>query len=191
MELEFILLVDNTEFGICFPKKIIHHFSTEFIPKKRILNNFDFLFIHCMIFSDTELSMFGNTSTHLLVLLIVLLLASNVLIYIYMKKKYSSVQHLKNIGSPCFDSYPNQYSSLPSKEEQPKVKRQSSFSGMVGANTKLLSNAQVSLAKSNNVSGHHTPKVLNIIENDTATIKRNSHGLNNSHPVRCIDEDKF
>lgn len=110
-----------------------------------------------------------------------------------MKKKYSSVQHLKNIGSPCYDSYPNQYSSLPSKEERPKVKRQTSFSGIAGANTKLLSSAHVSLAKSNNVSGLHTPKALSncFIENDTATIKRNSHGLNNSRPVRCIDEEKF
>lgn len=107
-----------------------------------------------------------------------------------MKKKYSSVQQLKNIGSPCYDSYPNQYSSLPSKEERSKVKRQSSFSG---ANTKLLPNANVSFAKSNNVNGHHTPKVLSkcFIENDTATLKRNSHGLNNSRPVRCVDEDKF
>lgn len=110
-----------------------------------------------------------------------------------MKKKYSSIQHLKNIGSPCYDSYPNQYSSLPPKEERPKVKRHSSFSGIAGPNTKLLSNAHVSFAKSNNVSGHHTPKVLSkcFIENDTATIKRNSHGLNNSRPVRSIDEDKF
>lgn len=107
-----------------------------------------------------------------------------------MKKNYTTVQDIKNIGSPCYDSYPNQYSSLPSKGERTKVKRQSSFSG---ANTKLLSNAHGSLLKSNNVSGQHIPKVLSkcFIENDTATIKRNSHGLNNTHPVRCIDEDKF
>lgn len=110
-----------------------------------------------------------------------------------MKKKYSSIQHLKNIGSPCYDSYPNQYSSLPSKEDRSKVKRQSSFSGVAGANSKLLSNAHSSLAKSSNVTGHQMPKALSkcFIENDTATIKRNSHGLNNSRPVRCIDEDKF
>lgn len=108
-----------------------------------------------------------------------------------MKKKYSTIQQLKNIGSPCFDSYPNQYSSLPSKEERSKVKRQSSFGGTTGANSKLLTNAQHSLAKSNNINCHQTPKVLTFIENDTATIKRNSHGLNNSRSVRCVDEDKF
>lgn len=110
-----------------------------------------------------------------------------------MKKRYSSTQDIQNIGSPCYDSYPNQYSSLPTKEDRPKVKRQASFSGMNGPNTKLLSNAHGTLTKSNNVNNLNTPKVLSkcFIENDTATIKRNSHGLNNSRPIRNIDDDKF
>lgn len=105
-----------------------------------------------------------------------------------MKKKHTSDQHRKSIGSPCYmDSYPNQYSSLPAKEERRKVKRQSSINGISEANVKLLSNIHGSIPKSNN-----TPKVLcaSFIENDT-TMKRNSHGLNNSRPVHCIDEDKF
>lgn len=103
---------------------------------------------------------------------------------------------IKNIGSPCFDSFPNQYSSLPTKDDRPKVKRQSSFStanGSNGASTKLLSNGHTTLTKSNNVTGHHTPKVLSksFVEIDTATIKRNSHGLNNIRPIRSIEDDKF
>lgn len=107
-------------------------------------------------------------------------------------KKQNSPRDIKNIGSPCFDSYPNQYSSLPTKEDRPKVKRQSSFA-LVGANTKLLSNGHGTLTKTNNMSGHHTPKVLSksFVEVDTATIKRNSHGLNNARPLRTIDDDKF
>lgn len=93
------------------------------------------------------------------------------------------------MGSPCFDSYPNQYSSLPTKEDRPKVKRQSSFGGTNGSNIKIMSST---VTKSNNVSSHHTPKVLSkgFIEIDTATIKRNSHGLNNLRSMRSI-EDKF
>lgn len=104
-----------------------------------------------------------------------------------MKKRYAISKEIKNIGSPCFDSYPNQYSSLPTKEDRPKVKRQSSFNG---ANSKLLTSGQGTLTKSNNVSGHQTPKVLSkcFVDIDTATIKRNSHGLNN---MRTICDDKF
>lgn len=110
-------------------------------------------------------------------------------------KKRTLPRDIKNIGSPCFDSYPNQYSSLPTKEDRPKIKRHSSFNanGMNGnnASTKLLSNG--TLTKTNNVTGHHTPKVLSksFVEIDTATIKRNSHGLNNTRPLRTIEDDKF
>lgn len=108
-----------------------------------------------------------------------------------MKKRYCSPREIKNIGSPCFDSFPNQYSSLPTREDRPKVKRQSSFSGNNGAHVKLLSNG--TLTKSNNVNSHNMPKVLSksFVEVDTATIKRNSHGLNNMRPMRTIDDDKF
>lgn len=108
-----------------------------------------------------------------------------------MKKRYIRPKEIKTIGSPCFDSYPNQYSSLPTKEERPKVKRQSSFNAMNGANSKLLTSGQGTLTKSNNVSSHHTPKVLYKVDIDTATIKRNQHGLNNMRTIRSIDDDKF
>lgn len=141
----------------------------------------------------------SNVSTYCLLIFIVLLACSNCFIYIYMKRRISIPRDIKNIGSPCFDSYPNQYSSLPTKEERPKVKRQSSFSatvanGSAGPTAKLLSNGHGTLTKTNNVSGHHTPKVLSksFVEIDTATIKRNSHALNNIRsPLRSIDDDKY
>lgn len=138
----------------------------------------------------------GNTSIYLLLFLIVMLACSNVLIYLHMKKRHAP-RDIKSIGSPCFDSFPNQYSSLPTKEDRPKIKRHSSFSsnGLNGSNTngKLLSNGHGTLTKTNNVTGCHTPKVLakSFVEIDTATIKRNSHALNNSRPLRTIEDDKF
>lgn len=117
-----------------------------------------------------------------------------------MKRQCNPPRDIKNIGSPCFDSFPNQYSSLPTKDERPvKVKRQSSFSagsianGGASATTKLLTNGHGTLTKTNNVNGNNTPKVLSksFVEIDTATIKRNSHGLNNIRPMRTIDDDKF
>lgn len=128
--------------------------------------------------------------------------SSAFIMYMFMKKR-TLPRDIKNIGSPCFDSFPNQYSSLPTKDERPKVKRQSSFnsgsgSGTTantnnGAATKLLSNGHGTLTKANNVtSGHHTPKALaKSFSEDTATLKRNSHALNNIRPVRTIDDDKF
>lgn len=145
----------------------------------------------------------STASTYCLLIFIVLLACSNCFIYIYMKRRISIPRDIKNIGSPCFDSYPNQYSSLPTKEERPKVKRQSSFSaaaaaavanGSAGATVKLLANGHGTLTKTNNVTGHHTPKVLSksFVEIDTATIKRNSHALNNIRsPLRSIDDDKY
>lgn len=119
-------------------------------------------------------------------------------------KRQTLQRDIKNIGSPCFDSFPNQYSSLPTKDERPKVKRQSSFNGTnAGGGTssggnnsaaaKLLSNGHGTLTKANNVtSGHHTPKALaKSFSEDTATLKRNSHALNNIRPIRSIDDDKF
>lgn len=107
--------------------------------------------------------------------------------YAYMKKRNGSPREIKNISSPCFDSFPNQYSSLPTREDKLEIKRQSSFSGTNGSHVKLLSNG--TFTKSNNVSGgHHTPKVLSksSVEVDSARIKRNLHG-----PLRNIDDDKF
>lgn len=156
------------------------------------------------------------------------------IMYVLMKRRIAP-RDLKSIGSPCFDSFPNQYSSLPTKDDRPKVKRQTSFNsgggGSSGANggangttggillhssnggaelalgsaavaisngrgasAKLLVNG--TLTKSNNVNGHQTPKVLakgHFVDVDTATIKRNSHGLNNVRPLlrAASDDDKF
>lgn len=113
-------------------------------------------------------------------------------------KKRTLPRDIKSIGSPCFDSFPNQYSSLPTKEERPKVKRHSSLSSSIGNGAtlngpKILANGHGTLTKSNNVTGHQTPKVLSksFVEIDTATIKRNSHALNNARSIRATDEDKF
>lgn len=132
----------------------------------------------------------------MLLFLIVLLACSNVLIYLHMKKRHAP-RDIETIGSPYFDSFPNQYSSLPTKEDRPKIKRHSSFStnGLAGNNAaaKLLTNGHGTLTKTNNVTGCHTPKVLSksFVEVDTATIKRNSHALNNSRPLRAMEDDKF
>lgn len=159
--------------------------------------------------------------------------------YVFMKRRLAP-RDLKSIGSPCFDAFPNQYSSLPTKDTRPKVKRQSSFnsggglvpngngsgglamhsttanghagSGMEagsssigaaglaaanggrGASAKLLVNG--TLTKSTNVTRDQTPKVLakgHYDTVDTATIKRNSHALNNGRQqLRSVsDDDKF
>lgn len=160
------------------------------------------------------------------------------IMYVLMKRRIAP-RDLKSIGSPCFDSFPNQYSSLPTKDDRPKVKRQTSFNsggagagasgtngtgGILlhtanggtgvgsnameiglgsagvaisngrGASAKLLVNG--TLTKSNNVNGHQTPKVLakgHFVDVDTATIKRNSHALNNVRPLlrAANDDDKF
>lgn len=140
-----------------------------------------------------------GTGTTISVCLVAIVLCSAVsafVMYVFMKRRTPPMD-IKRIGSPCFDSYPNQnqYSSLPTKDERPiKVKRQSSFNaGGATAGGKLLTNG--TLTKSNNVTGHQTPKVLsktNFVETDTATIKRNSHGLNNVRPpLRSVEDDKF
>uniref|UniRef100_A0A6B2EKI6 Putative semaphorin n=1 Tax=Phlebotomus kandelakii TaxID=1109342 RepID=A0A6B2EKI6_9DIPT len=105
---------------------------------------------------------------------------------------------IKNIpGSPCYDTYPNQYSSLPTKdypEPRHKPKRQSSFNSHGSSTSKNIPNGHGTLTKSNNMMGNHTPKVLSkSFDQDTATIKRNSHSLNNVRPpTRSInDEEKF
>jgi chondroitin sulfate proteoglycan 4 len=101
---------------------------------------------------------------------------------------------LKSIqGSPCYGAYPNQYSSLPTKDyTENKPKRQSSFNGGIAGSSKI-SNGHTTLTKSNNVNGNNnTPKILvkAYNETDTATIKRNSHALNNMRHVRQIEDDK-
>ncbi|XP_037041378.1 semaphorin-5A [Bradysia coprophila] len=135
----------------------------------------------------------GTLFSLMAVIMLVCIVGTAFSTYLYMKKRFLLPRDIKNIGSPCFDSYPNQYSSLPTKDDRPKVKRQTSFKGCdTGANAKLLMNGHGTLTKSVNVAVNNTPKALaKSYEIDTATIKRNSHGLNNVRPVRSIEDDKF
>lgn len=90
-------------------------------------------------------------------------------------------------GSPHYGAYPNQYSSLPTKDyvENNKPKRQSSFNGNAGT-SKILNGT---LTKSNNMMNQNTPKILKY-QNDTdmSTLKRNS-ALNNMR-LKQIEDDK-
>ncbi|XP_063708131.1 semaphorin-5A [Culicoides brevitarsis] len=94
-------------------------------------------------------------------------------------------------GSPHYGSYPNQYSSLPTKDmdfrtySESKPRRQSSFK----SDSKFNGNG--TLPKSINVHCN-TPKILakSYNDTDTATIKRNSH-LNNAKMRLKDDEDKY
>lgn len=176
-----------------------------------------------------------GTSAIVVACFLAIVVASSVSAYVMyaVMKKRIAPRDLKSIGSPCFDSFPNQYSSLPTKDDRPKVKRQTSFNGggvgvvlgmggptggssggggLLGstgngsasgassaaggssASAKLLANG--TLTKSNNVTGHQTPKVLakgHFVDVDTATIKRNSHALNNVRPLlrSSAEDDKF
>lgn len=131
--------------------------------------------------------------------LIIICCAGTVFITMYlMKKKTKGIKAIQ--GSPCYGSYPNQYSSLPTKDytESQKPKRQSSFNGRNDASGSKISNGQTTLTKSNNVNGalgNNTPKVLakSFNDPDTATIKRNSHGLNNIRHARQLEleEEKY
>lgn len=99
------------------------------------------------------------------------------------------INRLRTIqGSPHFiGAYPNQYSSLPTKDyvENNKPKRQSSFNGNAGS-SKVQNGT---LTKSNNMMNQNTPKILKY-QNDTdmSTLKRNS-ALNNMR-LKQIEDDK-
>lgn len=132
--------------------------------------------------------------------LIIVCCAGTAFITMYlMKKKNKGIKAIQ--GSPCYGSYPNQYSSLPTKDytESHKPKRQSSFNGRNDASGSKIANGHTTLTKSNNVNGavlgNNTPKVLakSFNDPDTATIKRNSHGLNNIRHARQLEleEEKY
>lgn len=91
-------------------------------------------------------------------------------------------------GSPHYGAYPNQYSSLPTKDfvENNKPKRQSSFNAGTAGNSKVTNGT---LTKSNNMMNQNTPKILKY-QNDTdmSTLKRNS-ALNNMR-LKQIEDDK-
>lgn len=93
-------------------------------------------------------------------------------------------------GSPHYiGAYPNQYSSLPTKDyvENNKPKRQSSFNSGSAGNSKVPNGT---LTKSNNMMNQNTPKILKY-QNDTdmSTLKRNS-ALNNNMRLKQIEDDK-
>lgn len=93
-------------------------------------------------------------------------------------------------GSPHYiGAYPNQYSSLPTKDyvENNKPKRQSSFNSGSAGNSKIPNGT---LTKSNNMMNQNTPKILKY-QNDTdmSTLKRNS-ALNNNMRLKQIEDDK-
>lgn len=99
------------------------------------------------------------------------------------------INRLRTIqGSPHYGAYPNQYSSLPTKDyvENNKPKRQSSFNGGIAGNSKIPNGT---LTKSNNMMNQNTPKILKY-QNDTdmSTLKRNS-ALNNMR-LKQIEDDK-
>lgn len=94
-------------------------------------------------------------------------------------------------GSPHFiGAYPNQYSSLPTKDyvENNKPKRTSSFNG--GHHAGHSKNINGTLTKSNNnMLNQNTPKILKYQnEVDMTTLKRNS-ALNNMR-LKQIEDDK-
>ncbi|XP_062714042.1 semaphorin-5A [Aedes albopictus] len=146
----------------------------------------------------------GTSSVAVIVVIVVFVIiaccAATVFITIHlMKKKTKGIKAIQ--GSPCYGSYPNQYSSLPTKDytESHKPKRQSSFNGRNDASGSKIANGHTTLTKSNNVNGavlgNNTPKVLakSFNDPDTATIKRNSHGLNNIRHARQLEleEEKY
>lgn len=98
------------------------------------------------------------------------------------------INRLRTIqGSPHYGAYPNQYSSLPTKDYvDNKPKRQHSFNGGTAGNSKIPNGT---LTKSNNMMNHNTPKILKY-QNDTdmSTLKRNS-ALNNMR-LKQIEDDK-
>lgn len=101
------------------------------------------------------------------------------------------INRLRTIqGSPHYGAYPNQYSSLPTKDftENNKPKRQASFNGGSAGNSKVPNGT---LTKSNNVN-QNTPKILKY-QNDTdmSTLKRNS-AMNNMRLKQIEnDNDKY
>lgn len=133
------------------------------------------------------------------------------------RRRYSTPVTLMKNNTPSptsYDSYPNQYSSLPTKDVsfliskskslyililiyfsllqiydvRPKVKRQSSFNMCSSPTSK---NFKTGTLNRNNIAHNHTPKVLAKTYNDceTGTLKRNSNALNNYRSN--IDDEKF
>jgi semaphorin 5 len=103
------------------------------------------------------------------------------------------IQRLRSIqGSPHYlSSYPNQYSSLPTKDytENNKPKRQPSFSGTSTTGRSKVTNGTLNKSN-NNLLNQNTPKILKY-QNDTemSTLKRNS-ALNNNMRLKQIEDDK-
>ncbi|ALC44181.1 Sema-5c [Drosophila busckii] len=109
------------------------------------------------------------------------------------KRFLSSVEEALNrttTTTASFDTYPNQYSSLPTKDYyDQRPKRQSSFR-MPAKNSNLSGGAGGGTLNRNNMHHNNTPKVLAKTYNDceTGTLKRQS-ALNNCRSN--IDDEKF
>ncbi|XP_075161037.1 semaphorin 5c [Haematobia irritans] len=127
--------------------------------------------------------------------IVILLYVLTIFMTFWMTRRHYSppVPIMKNnTPSPTsYDTYPNQYSSLPTKDiydVRPKVKRQSSFNMCSSPTSK---NFNTGTLNRNNINHNHTPKVLAKTFNDceTGTLKRTSNALNNYRTN--IDDEKF
>ncbi|XP_037928566.1 semaphorin-5A-like, partial [Teleopsis dalmanni] len=135
--------------------------------------------------------MASSTTLATIIALVILLYVLTIFMTFWFTRRHfmPQVPVLKNnTPTSSYDSYPNQYSSLPTKDYdvRPKVKRQSSFTAC--SPSKHLNTGTLNR---NNMNHNHTPKVLAKTYNDceTGTLKRNSHALNNYRTN--IDDEKF
>ncbi|XP_058985154.1 semaphorin-5A isoform X1 [Musca domestica] len=170
---------------------------------------------------ECEGTQMASTSTVVTIISVVILLyATTIFMTFWMTRRHyrPPAPILKNnTPSPTsYDSYPNQYSSLPTKDVsfsrisfffflepelilnfvsflqiydvRPKVKRQSSFNMCSSPTSK---NFNAGTLNRNNINHNHTPKVLAKSFNDceTGTLKRTSNALNNYRSN--IDDEKF
>jgi hypothetical protein len=109
---------------------------------------------------------------------------------IFVEKKFHRLRSIQ--GSPHYlSSYPNQYSSLPTKDysENNKPKRQPSFSGSSTTGRSKMTNGTLNKSN-NNLMSPNTPKILKYQNADVemSTLKRNS-ALNNMR-LKQIEDDK-
>ncbi|TMW52624.1 hypothetical protein DOY81_002278 [Sarcophaga bullata] len=145
---------------------------------------------------ECEGTQMASTSTLISIISIVILLYVMTIFMTFWitRRRYMPTVPLMKNNTPSptsYDSYPNQYSSLPTKDiydVRPKVKRQSSFNMCSSPTSK---NFNTGTLNRNNIAHNHTPKVLAKTYNDceTGTLKRNSNALNNYRSN--IDDEKF
>lgn len=172
-----------------------------------------------MILTGTQVASTATLGS--IIAVVILLYALTIFMTFWLTRRHfmPPVALLKNnTPSPVnYDSYSNQYSSLPTKDVKnifidfrthehnllivlyssillkiydvrPKVKRQSSFNMCSSPTSK---NFNATTLNRNNINHNHTPKVLAKTYNDceSGTLKRNSHALNNYRSN--LDDEKF